>query len=424
MEEMTSRQFGAQVEYDLPSYKEISKATALHSPLNTISLLVVMAIILFYSYLWGIAQQKTATLSLFLILWISVFWGVRLIQAIRNKDGDLAYKRMLSTNNGVPPCHQVLFGEDCIHYQNTLTGNCSTTQYSQLRQIYESKNFLIFIQEHRLFSAIRKDSITGGTEAQLLDFLFEKSTGIKKKKLRSALPGKIVSVSIIVVSVLGALLALWFSSPVQSFLYRQQPINNYMSYQAIAEELEDLGITGIDDALIAELEAYDQEYDYVYSYDFGNKALDMLCWAGMGEYDLDTWEWTPSDSGVYWFDMEVLSPDTMFTDLLTGIRALDPQALNFTNIAEDCPTPGVQEVSFQWNGKSHALKGNVESDWIDMRVVAALAELVQVENTGKQLYFAYDGGQGMLVFYSTPQWSEAFADATGIQLFDDPWSCY
>ena len=59
-----------------------------------------------------------------------------------------------------------------------------------------------------------------------------------------------------------------------------------------------------------------------------------------------------------------------------------------------------------------------------MRVVAALAELVQVENTGKQLYFAYDGGQGMLVFYSTPQWSEAFADATGIQLFDDPWSCY
>ena len=424
MEEMTTCRFQAQIEYDLPAYKELNKTVLRHSGKNTALLLFVMLMLLLFSFVYGVVLQSTSTLCVVLVIYLAFFWGTYLLHAYRSKNGDLVYKRMLSTNNGIPPRNEIIFKEDGIYARNLDNGGSTITSYSQLRSICESEHFLILTQEHTLYFAVRKDSVTGGTVEELLDFLFEKGTGIKKKKLRSPLPGKIVWVSLIVFSVLGVLLALWLSPPVQAFLHRQQPINNYMSYQAIAEELEELGITGIDDALIAELEAYDVEYDYVYSYDVGNKALDMLCWAGMGEYDLDTWEWTPSNSGVYWFDMEVLSPDTMFTDLLTGIRALDPQALNFTNIAEDCPTPGVQEVNFQWNGKSHALKGNVESDWIDMRVVAALAELVQVENTGKQLYFAYDGGQGMLVFYSTPQWNEAFADATGIQLFDDPWSCY
>ena len=59
----------------------------------------------------------------------------------------------------------------------------------------------------------------------------------------------------------------------------------------------------------------------------------------------------------------------------------------------------------------------------DDRNIAGLLQMY-LEKEGYAVTVAYDGGQGMLVFYSTPQWSEAFADATGIQLFDDPWSCY
>lgn len=430
MEEQTNCKFQAQIEYDLPSHKELTKIVTLHSGRNSVSLIFAMALILFYAYFIGIRTQRTSFASICILLFLSIFWGAYLFRVLRNKDGGIVYKRMLSTNNGVPPQNELAFCEDGIYAKNPTTGSCTVTPYSQLRSIGESQNFLIFFQEHLLYAAISKDSITGGTKEELLSFLFEKGTGIKKKKLSGILPGKIVWVSFIIFSVLGALLALWLSSPVQSFLHRQQPVNNYMSYQTIAQELEELGITGISDDLIAELEAYDREYDYVYSYDFGNKALDMLCWAGMGEYDPNTWSWTPSSSGVYWFDMEVMNLNTMYTDFLNGVRALEPQELNFSNMKEDLSWvdveagTGTQKVSFDWNGASYTLEATVMYDWFDITVASDLAAMVQAQNTGSRLYFAYDGGQGILVFYNTPQWCAKFEKATGIQLYDDPASIY
>lgn len=427
MEEMTNYRFRAWIEYDLPSYQEINKLLMRRSGRYMASLILLMVLTSLYIYFFGIVQQTSITWICILLI-LAFFWGRYLFQACRSRDGGLDYKRMLSVNNGLTPRQELCFSEDSIHTHNVHTGSSAATGYSQLQAIYETEHFLIFIHELNLYSAIRKDSITGGTKEELLSFLFEKGTGIKKKKLSGILPGKIVWVSFIIFSVLGALLALWLSSPVQSFLHRQQPVNNYMSYQAIAQELEDLGITGIDDALIAELEAYDLEYDYSYSYNVGNKALDMLCWAGMGEYDPDTWSWTPSDSGVYWFDMEVMNLDTMYTDFLNGIRALDPQKLNFTGIKEDLLWEdvkegiGTQRVSFDWNGASYTLDADVMYDWFDITVASDLADLVQAQNTGSLLYFAYDGGQGILVFYNTPQWCTKFEKATGIQLHDDPMS--
>lgn len=426
MEEQTNCRFQARMEYDLPAYKEIRKILVLRSGRTTASLIVAMAAILFYAYIIGIRLQNTSLASTCILLLLAIFWGMHLFRTFRDRDGGLDYKQLISSNNGLIPRHEASFAEDGIYFYNPNTGSRGKVLYSQLRSICESEHFLLLYQEHKLYSAIRKDSITGGTKEELLSFLFEKGTGIKKKKLRSPLPGKIVWVSFIIFSVLSVLLALWLSAPVQSFLHRQQPVNNYMSYQAIAEELEELGITCIDDALIAELEAYDQEYDYSYSYNVGNKALDMLCWAGMGEYDPDTWEWTPPDSGVYWFDMEVVNLNTMYTGFLNGVRTLDPQELNFTGIKEDLLWEnaqegiGTQRVSFDWNGASYTLEAAVMYDWFDITVASDLAALVQAQNTGSRLYFAYDGGQGILVFYNTPQWCKAFEKATGIRLYDDP----
>ena len=81
---------------------------------------------------------------------------------------------------------------------------------------------------------------------------------------------------------------------------------------------------------------------------------------------------------------------------------------------------GIQKVSFDWNGASYTLEATVMYDWFDMNVAADLAELVKEQNTGRYLYFAYDGGQGILVFYGTPQWCNDFERVTGIDLYDDP----
>ena len=63
--------------------------------------------------------------------------------------------------------------------------------------------------------------------------------------------------------------------------------------------------------------------------------------------------------------MEVMNLDTMYTDFLTGVRALHPQELNFSNMKEDLSWvdveegTGTQKVSFDWSGASYTLEATV-----------------------------------------------------------------
>jgi hypothetical protein len=361
-----------QITYDLPSYKELSKTALLHSGRHLASKILVMVVALMLIFFYGVVLEDTDFLSFILFVFFGTYWVAALVMSSRNKDGDLVYKRMLSSNSGITPRMIIRFAEENMHVSNPDTGGNSVVPYNQLCSIYETEHFFVFLHVHKMYYAIKKDSITGGTAAELLDFVFAKSASIRKKKLANRAPGQVVTVLLIIFTVFCLLLSLWFSPIVQELWQRRLAINNYMDYHRIDDELESLGITDIDDSLIEELESYDWEYGYTYSGGVGSKAFCLLTWEGMGQYEEDTWEWTPSDSGVYWFDMEVISPDVMYTDFLAGVQALDPEALDFTDIVEDLSQVnyedgcGIQRVRFSWNGKSHMLEAIVDYDWFDL----------------------------------------------------------
>ena len=62
----------------------------------------------------------------------------------------------------------------------------------------------------------------------------------------------------------------------------------------------------------------------------------------------------------------------------------------------------------------------MDYDWYDLDALEQLNEIILDADTGKQLWFASDGGQGLLVFYADAQWSGNFFAATGIKLHSSP----
>jgi hypothetical protein len=203
---------------------------------------------------------------------------------------------------------------------------------------------------------------------------------------------------------------------------------NDMTCQEIVTMLEDLGITGADPEVLAEIEDYIAKYPDIYNSNV-DKILDVLFCMGYDTYNAETGEWAPAANGVFYFDLECGSIDTMYTDFLRGVSALDPE-LDFENIQEDKSganyelNKGKQAADFTWNGTSYRITGKVDYDWFDLGAADDLKNIIRDADTGKQLYFASDAGTGLIVFYRDAAWAKKFESTTGIKLYDSAVKLY
>ncbi len=424
MTEPNTRPFTASVTYDLATYNEMQKGSQFCSVRYHLSHLLVMGIITWFIVTF--VSYDKVYLSKMIFIFMGVFWGIILFSYLRNKKGNTRYQQILTSNNGSPAHLGYTFLEDGIHINNTNTNGTHLIPYSQIRNIFETNNLFLLILEHRQLLAISKDSICGGPVCTFTQKLLDAATNVKKKRVKTLLPGKIIHRIFIVFSICCVLLAVWWSAPLQNLRENRRPINQNTDYRQIAAELETLGIHVIDEDLIQELEEFDASYWPGYSPDGTEKYISLLSWVGMGTYEEDTLEWTPLECGVFWFDAEAFDPGNMYTDLLCGIRALDKNILCFSDIQEDTTSvdwdsgTGTQKVSFYWNGQQHTLTASVDYDWYDLSFLDRLNEIIKDNADGKQLYFAWDLGQGFLVFFGDPQWASRFESATGIRLYTSP----
>lgn len=194
---------------------------------------------------------------------------------------------------------------------------------------------------------------------------------------------------------------------------------NHKSFAEIAAVLEKYGVSGITDEQIEQLEAAVKLMPEGVIYD---KTAMLLTEAGSGVINFDTWEWTPTENGVYSFDVEVFDLDNMYTNFLLGVSAIGEGELDFKNITED--TSGVdwengtgkRTVSFEWNGSTYTLEAKFEHDWFDADILAGLNKIIIENGNGKRLYFTGDGYQECIVFYRDAEWADAFGKETGLSL--------
>lgn len=193
---------------------------------------------------------------------------------------------------------------------------------------------------------------------------------------------------------------------------------NTLSYQQLTEIYEDMGITGVTDELLSELEAYEQTLPEGVIW---SKPASLLSAIGMGDYD-DDWNWSPNNKTVYVFDIEVFNLAEMYTDFLAGVSFIGNDELNFTNIVEDLSNvnedkgTGYRTVSFDWNDERFTIQAKEMNDWFDLDFANSLNEIIIAHGSGKQLYFADDGYQFVIVFYQDAEWAKDFTKRTGCPL--------
>lgn len=196
-------------------------------------------------------------------------------------------------------------------------------------------------------------------------------------------------------------------------------VEQFQSYAEIVKKLKKFEITGITDELIKKLETDYAELPPEVEF---NKTAHLLGILGNGIFDYSKATWTPTENGVYSFDVEIYNVDTMYTNFLIGVSSLNKEELNFQNISEDTSEvnwekgTGKRTVSFEWKGKRYSLEAEVQGDWFDLNVANELNKIIMENTTDKQLFFANDGFQECIVFYRNKDWANSFEKETGLSL--------
>ena len=324
----------------------------------------------------------------------------------RNKE----YRKLLDSNLGNQPHLVAVMDDSGVRIRNLNKGKHFELTFDQIAGALRSKWFVHVYNENRC-AVINFDlrAMTEGSGDELVARLQER--GCKVRKLRNARwLARLAQIASVLYIVLGLMFSVTFTD------VSEMP-NQYvpaMDVRTAASALEELGIGGITEEIIAEIEPY--------AWEGSNAVPALLSYVGFGEYDDETWDWSPAGNGVYAVDMEFLDVSRMYTDYLAGIEDIGGGELDFENVEEDIWLGhlglglGWKEVSFTLNGRDHTLRPFMTMDWLDIGFVNKIAAIVDRADTGKRLYFLYDGDTMFYVFYRNPEWAARFEAMTGYEL--------
>jgi len=188
-----------------------------------------------------------------------------------------------------------------------------------------------------------------------------------------------------------------------------------------ADTLKELGFTEITDEMIASMYETYNESHYT-EWDNGDVMISLLSCLGMGDYDFDTWEWAPSSSQVYAFDMEVFDVGNMYSNFFKGITAINNNEFEITDINEDMSLGneesgiGIKNVTFLYNGTPCQFHAKAMYDWFDGSIISYMNEVFKKEKNPKRLYYMTDGYQELIIFYCSEEWAAEFTAKTGFTL--------
>lgn len=408
--------FKTETIHDLALHKEFNRGFIRAATMRN-----VLSVLLCLGMLWmTFLFDEPFMIYYFLILSV-VFFVILLIQ--NRKGGDINYRRMLQLNNGQPQHLIINICADGIHCSNRTSSGKLDLRYDLFRYIIDTPNLLIMVMEHRQGLVLEKRHLQGGTVEELTAFLLNHCPNIKRKRVKTTTFGTWMLRINLVVFVITLIFAIVGLTGVPLWDRLTGKLHNGMTYQEMAQELAPLGIT-ISDQTISELEEYDRGYENDYGTEYYNgepstrKIQDLLYWEGAGVYDEETDQWTPSTSGIYWFDMEVWNVDSMYTDFFTGLCAMNEE-LDFSNVQEDYSKldpdngTGTVTVRFDYHNQRHALEASYLNDWFDVSFLYDVGKLLRQDSNAKDLYYA-DDGQGILLYYGEKNQVKQLERITGI----------
>lgn len=210
-------------------------------------------------------------------------------------------------------------------------------------------------------------------------------------------------------------------APTESpFVFDPADYPDYVPFDRQVEVIRSLGIE-IPESDIADYQATLAEDEEARVYIEGFPYAEFLSYIGYGLYDSEADTLTYSDS-VYSFDFEGWDISEDYIEILMGIRAIGRKEFLISDISEDTEEvnweqgTGTITVTFRWNHRNCRFHAEVDNDWIDGRILEYVNRLLKQDGSVKRIYAMPDNGQGVVLFYNTPEWAREFEEKTGIKL--------
>lgn len=150
---------------------------------------------------------------------------------------------------------------------------------------------------------------------------------------------------------------------------------------------------------------------------------DLLAMVGWGEFDNETWEWSPTSDQVYALDTEVFNIDRMYLDFFQGLLSISNGELPITDIIQDDSQvdweegTGTFQVTLNYNEKPYTFTADALHDWLDVGILEQVNRMLEKEGVEKRFYAAWNDYQGITVFYRDKAWARRFESATGCKLY-------
>lgn len=192
--------------------------------------------------------------------------------------------------------------------------------------------------------------------------------------------------------------------------------------------IQNAGIT-VKDEVFAEALTYsgipeNEKFEGTYNLKSRRFAMQLLTDTGIGDYDFDSDEWTPTSSEVFAFDLEVYDVSNMYALFLKGVQSIVPD-IEISNVREDLalitgeitetedfsepPSDGARTVSFLCNGNKYETKLKSYCDWLNLDIVDFLNDVLARENCPGRLHLLTqdDADQMCLLIYGSSERAEA-----------------
>ena len=413
MEFETNYRFRSDFYHDLKLHKEFNRTTLECSALFQVLHLVYIGELVWFFWKMVIVLQQPVEYAKHVPGLVALWLLVEGFRLLATRGGGIQYKRSLMLNGGKPTNDSVFFCDDAIYTLEQETGNKATLGYDAVRIVYESDNLYLLGIKYNMFLMVHKNSLTCSRE-EFGQFLYEKCPKLRRKKVRKNRTGRIINRIKWTAILLSLMVCLFFHPWLQINKRIQGQIHNGMSLSEISAELGSFGLTPLNDT-----DLVTTENGLFYLSD--DKLTHLLFCMGEGIRDYDTGSFEPAQTGVffsyYWSEF----PETMYTDLLTGICAMSRGELVIEDITEDHTSAymsGIVPVGFTLNGNREQIEAVFYEEWYDEQSLNTLSGMIR-ESTGKQLYFADFDGIGCFIFLGDDAWAEAFADRTGLVVSGD-----
>lgn len=125
---------------------------------------------------------------------------------------------------------------------------------------------------------------------------------------------------------------------------------------------------------------------------------------------------------IHWFDMELENLENPYAELVRRYAEISHMDFKPQEITDDfnIELNEYATLSFKLNNKSYVQKLKIKSDWIDGTFFNFIDNVVKENNLHGKFYSLYEGGQGALIIYLTPE-QYRFMRENKIAVFDDEW---